>query len=112
MARLYGYLLDDPPTAHFLVQIEASPLREPAHGALPGDDPLMRLTEALAPDLVDLPPQLLYDLALAPAVRLVAADISLTSANLEVLIEACWRAVEPEVDSTDCGNPAPCDLLL
>ena len=94
--RVHGHLMDDPPTARFLTQLEASPLRGPAHESLPGNDPLTRVAEALAPDFVDLPSEILYDLALAPAVRLVAAEVSLDSTHLELLIEACWRAVSSD----------------
>jgi hypothetical protein len=43
--------------------------------------------------LIDLPPELLYTLGLAPAVRLVASGIELDDGQLELVIRACWRAV-------------------
>lgn len=91
--RIHHHLQDDPAVARFLVQLEASPLRGPAHEALPGDDPLNRLAEDLADNFVDLPAEILYDLALAPAVRLVAGEVSVDSEQLGTLIESCWRAV-------------------
>lgn len=92
--NVHDHLRRDPPVARFLVQLEASPLRRPAHAALLGDDPLTRTAEALAARLVDLPIDVIYELALAPAVRLVASDTSLTTGQLETLVESCWRAVK------------------
>ena len=103
--RVHQHVRTDPAIARFLVQLEASPLRGPAHEALSGDDPLTTLAESMSDEFVDLPPQILYDLALAPAVRLVAADSSLDPARLDVLIESCWRAV-----SSGRSSVSPQDL--
>ncbi len=43
--------------------------------------------------LVDLPVEIVYELGLAPAVRLAASDSSLDDSQLEAVIEACWRAI-------------------
>ena len=93
--RIHRYLEDDPATAQFLVQFEASPLGTRAHEELPDDDPLLRLADELKESLVDLPHEILYDLGLKPAVRLVAQSSSLTAKQLDLLVEACWRAVSP-----------------
>lgn len=92
--KVHDHVRHDPPVARFLVQLEASPLRQPAHAALLGDDPLTRTAEALAARLVDLPIEVIYDLALAPAVRLVASGTGLSADQLETLVESCWRAVK------------------
>lgn len=42
---------------------------------------------------VDLPPEVLYDLGMGPAVRLVAAEEELTEEQWTALGEACWQAV-------------------
>lgn len=94
--RIHHHLEQDPAIARFLVQLEASPLRGPAHAALPNDDPLTRIAEGMAGEFVDLPPEILYDLALAPAVRLVAGDVTVDSEELDTLIESCWRAVSSQ----------------
>ena len=94
--RIHRHLQEDPAIARFLVQLEASPLRGPAHEAIPGDDPLTRIADALASSLVDLPSEILYDLALAPAVRLAATEFRLDPARLDVLVESCWRAVSSD----------------
>lgn len=91
--RIHQHLQADPAIAKFLVQLEASPLRGPAHRALPGDDPLANIAASMTDEFVDLPPQILYDLALAPAVRLVAGNARLDPEHLPILIESCWRAV-------------------
>ena len=60
-----------------------------------GGDPL--LEQAATPDiaarLLPLPLEVLYELGLAPAVRLAAAAIELGDDELDAVAEACWRAV-------------------
>lgn len=90
----YEYLSEDRGIATFLLQVEASPMRPLAHDSLPDDDPLTAAAERLRDHLVDLPGELLYDLSLAPAVRLAASRQELSQAKLDTMIEACWRAVE------------------
>lgn len=92
--NVYAALRDDPDIARFLLQVEASPLRTRAHDAIEEDDMLAKAAVALTDDLVDLPPELLYDLGLAPAVRLVATDASVAPEQLNTVIRACWRAIE------------------
>ncbi len=43
--------------------------------------------------LVDLPPLLLYDLALGPVVRIAASERRPEPAEIAEIIESCWRAV-------------------
>ncbi len=93
---VYDHLAADAVRARFLMQVEASPYAASAHEAAMESDQLLQepKLEELMARLIDLPPTVLYDLALGPAVRLAAsADTSLTAAELEALADACWRAV-------------------
>jgi AcrR family transcriptional regulator len=91
----YRYLAANPEQARFLLQVDDSPYRGPAHDAIGDDDPL--LEQAAAPDLADellvLPLDVLYELGFAPAVRLAAAGLELSEAQLEATAAACWRAI-------------------
>lgn len=99
--NIHTYLAADPQIARFLLQVEASPIHAKAHDALSEDDPLTRAAEVLSAHLVDLPGEILYELGLAPAVRLVASGVALTGAEIARLVEACWRAVAaPELRSS------------
>jgi AcrR family transcriptional regulator len=91
--NLHSHLCSDPALARFLVQVEVSPLQEAAHEAISGDDPLTRAAHDLADHLIDLPLDVLYDLSIAPAVRLAANGVELSETETETLIESCWRAV-------------------
>jgi len=91
--RIYLFLRDDPSVARFLSQLDVSPLRAQAHAALPDDDQLTRLADSMTSHLVALPGEILYELGLAPAVRLVATDTTIGTDELEVVIAACWRAI-------------------
>lgn len=91
--RLYEHLRTDPHLAKFLNQIDESPLRERAHDALADDDPLVSLGNEMAEHLIDLPVEIIYELGLAPAVRLAASDSTLDDAQLSLVIDACWRAI-------------------
>ncbi len=92
----YEFLRNDPAIALFLLQVEASPLRPLAHASLPIDDPLTTTAERLREHLVDLPGELLYELGLAPAVRLAATHEDLTDQQLTTMIEACWNAIRAQ----------------
>lgn len=93
----YDYLRRNPDHARFLLQVDHSPYRGPAHEAALAqeDDPLV--TQVMKPDLaallLPLPPDVLYDLALGPAVRLAAGGLDLPADQLEQIAAACWRAV-------------------
>ena len=91
--RVYDFLRDDPARARFLTQIDDSPLRAQAHDALPDDDPLIALAAAMSSHLVDLPLEIVYELGLAPAVRLAAAGIVIDDDQIRQVTEACWRAI-------------------
>jgi AcrR family transcriptional regulator len=94
---LHAHLAANPEDAGFLVQVEHSPYLQLAHerALAADDDPLV--SSAAAPDLaallVPLPPSVLWELGLAPAVRLVAAGVELSQEQLASTAEACWRAV-------------------
>ena len=91
----YRYLAANPEHARFMLQVDDSPYRARAHDAVGQDDPLA--AQAAAPDLADLllplPLDVLYEIGFAPVVRLAAAEIELTDAELETAAAACWRAV-------------------
>lgn len=91
--RIYRYLRGDPALARFLSQIDQSPLRTRAHDALPEDDALMSLAADMSEHLVELPAEILYELGLAPAARLVASSTDLDDSRLGIVIDACWRAI-------------------
>ncbi|MDH4160645.1 MAG: TetR family transcriptional regulator [Actinomycetota bacterium] len=92
----HAYLANDPDLARFLLQVDASPYAERAHlAALSAGDELARAASEpeLLAVLVDLPPLLLYDLALGPVVWLVATGRDVDADDLTRVVESCWRAV-------------------
>lgn len=93
----YRYLAGDPLEARFLIQVDGSPYAQRAHAAaLAGDDdPLQRAasTEDMAETLLRLPPEVLYELGMAPAVHLAARGTQLSRIQLETVAAACWRAI-------------------
>ena len=94
---VHDHVAADPDRARFLVQVDGSPYARAAHDAAlaEGDDPL--LAQAAAPDmaplLAPLPLEVLYDLGLGPAVRLVAGGFALDREQLEQAAQACWRSI-------------------
>ena len=95
--NVHRHLAAEPDRARFLVQVDGSPYAREAHAqslAVAGD-PLV--AEASKPDLAirlaALPPDVLYDLALGPAVRLVASGEEMDEEGLDALAGACWRAI-------------------
>ncbi len=94
---VHAHLAADPDRARFLVQVDGSPYARRAHEAsmAAGGDPL--LAEAASPDtaaqLLALPLDVLYDLGLAPAVRLAAGDVQLSRDELTAVADGCWRAI-------------------
>ena len=91
----YRHFAANPDHARFLLQVDHSPYRAVGHDALPSDDPLM--SQAVALDLVaqllPLPLDVLYELGVAPAVRLAAGGVALTKHQLTTTADACWRAI-------------------
>jgi TetR/AcrR family transcriptional regulator, multidrug resistance operon repressor len=93
----YRHLKANPEHALFLLQVEHSPYRAAAHKAALADqnDPLLAQTALadMADRLLPLPLDVLYELALSPAVRLAASGIELNRAQLDEVADACWRAI-------------------
>lgn len=94
---VFDHLCADPDRARFLLQVEASPYGIEAHQhalAVP-DGPLVSLAADadMAAVLVDLPPLILYDLAIGPIVRIAASGQLPERSALGELAESCWRAV-------------------
>jgi TetR/AcrR family transcriptional repressor of multidrug resistance operon len=91
----YRYLAANREHARFLLQLDDSPYRARAHDAIGEDDPLR--AEASSTDfvaeLLQLPLEVLYELGLAPALRLAAAGFELSDAQLDAVAAACWRAI-------------------
>jgi TetR/AcrR family transcriptional repressor of multidrug resistance operon len=101
---LYRHLAAHRHHAVFLLQVECSPYRERAHAASLAreDDPL--LEQARRPDLAarlaPMPVEVIYELGLAPAVRLAAQGSALSEEELLAVARACWRAISVQ-------EPAP-----
>lgn len=97
---LHTHLLANPDHAVFLLQVDCSPYKTAAHAASieHGGDPL--LAEAERPDLAailaPLPLEAIYELGLAPAIRLAADARRLDPAELTAIADACWRAISVE----------------
>jgi AcrR family transcriptional regulator len=92
--QAHAHLQAHPEQARFLVQFEHSSLGTAAHARMQDEhDPLTEATTRLLDAFVPLPPVVLYDLALGPMVRLVAAGQPASDGELRVLRDACWRAV-------------------
>jgi AcrR family transcriptional regulator len=95
----YHHLTASPDHARFLLQVDHSPYRGPAHqAAISGDDPLA--VHAARPDVAarlrPLPVEVIYELGLSPAVRLAASATPLTGEQLNEIADACWRAVSKQ----------------
>ena len=97
---VYRFFAAKPEEARFLIQVEGSPYGQLAHEAAMAreDDPLVRAaaTPDIARMLEPLPLEVLYEIGLAPAVRLAARGIELGQADLDRSARACWRAVSAE----------------
>jgi AcrR family transcriptional regulator len=93
----YRHLASDSEEARFLIQVDGSPYAEDAHAAaLERDgDPLVRAAETpeMADLLLPLPLEVLYELGMAAAVRLAARGVKLSPGQLDLVAEACWRAI-------------------
>jgi AcrR family transcriptional regulator len=93
----YHHLRANPERAKFLLQVEHSPYRSAAHEAALADENDPLLAEVALPDfaarLLPLPLEVLYELALSPAIRLAGGEVELTETQLDEIADACWRAV-------------------
>ena len=94
---IHSYLAGEPDEARFLIQVENSPYGDRAHEAAMAREDDALLAIASAPDIVrllqPLPLDVLYEIGLAPAVRLVARGIDLGEAELDRTAAACWRGL-------------------
>lgn len=89
--NMYRHLVDAPERARFLLQVEVSPYRT-GQGIVDGP-PTPPVFDFIMDRCVDLPPLVLFDLAVGPALRLVASGIQLPDEDLNRLADACWRAI-------------------
>ncbi len=92
----YDYLAEEPERARFLTQLEESPYYEEAHARLMATgDPLNEAAKAeeIAELLVPLPTEVIYALSFGVAVRLIAAGVQLKPEEIDLLVDATWRAV-------------------
>ncbi len=94
---IHRFLVAEPERARFLVQVDSSPMARSAHerAIADGNDPI--IAKALTPDLaallVPLPLEVIYDLSIGPAVRLVAGGEQLSSKQLRLVADGSWRAI-------------------
>lgn len=106
--RVYSHLLDHPERARFLLQVEASPYAMDSRGSQDSQDSQgggmgdvtevwSQMTEDLGASLVNLPGDVLFDLALGPAVRLAATaePDHPDDAMVVSVARSCWRAITP-----------------
>jgi AcrR family transcriptional regulator len=93
---VHEYLSQNPERARFLTQVESSPYARRYHGSFDADgDPLTDAATVpdMAAELLPLPLEVLFDLGLAPAIRLVSAGVELEPDDLRAVAHACWRAI-------------------
>jgi AcrR family transcriptional regulator len=93
---VYRHMAANREHALFLLQVDCSPYRAEAHeAALAAGDPLIEQAAVpeIAARLLPLPLEVLYELGLAPAVRLAAVGTDLSGAELAAVADACWRAL-------------------
>lgn len=96
LTKGYEFMAEEPERARFLTQLEESPFYEEAHSRLlAAGDPLaeMAQSEDFTDLLVPLPGEVIYALSLGVAVRLIAAGVQLKPEEVDLLVEATWRAV-------------------
>ena len=93
---VFKYLQANRDQARFLVQIESSPYLEKARSRSGGEKgPFSQIVEAedMASELAALSPIVIYELGIAPAVRLAAGGVRLDKAELVGTATGCWRAI-------------------
>ncbi|MEM9133481.1 MAG: TetR/AcrR family transcriptional regulator [Actinomycetota bacterium] len=99
-SNIYDHLAAEPTRARFLLQVDASPYAVVAHERAmerPGDELAATMAD-VADLLVDLPPVLVFELAIGPAITSIASGGSLTEVERERLSACCWRAVTVPAD--------------
>ena len=94
---IHGHLSANRDHALFLLQVDCSPYRERAHETAMAQDGDPLVEAAAAPEissrLLPLPIEVIYELGLAPAVRLAASGERLSPSDLRTAADACWRAI-------------------
>ncbi len=93
---VHDHLTANPEQARFLTQVESSPYARRYHDSFDeAGDPLTDASRApdMARQLLPLPLEVLFDLGLAPAIRLVSAGVDLGPQDLLAVAHACWRAI-------------------
>ena len=96
LTEAYDFLALEPERARFLTQLEESPYYEEAHARLlAAGDPLAEMgrSEDLMEIFVPLPYEVIYALSFGVAVRLAAAGVRLKPEEIDLLVDATWRAV-------------------
>ena len=96
LTTTYEHLSEEPQRAQFLTQLEESPFYEEAHSRLMASgDPLVEMASShdIAKLLIPLPNEVIYALSFGVAVRLTAAGVRLKPEELDLLVDATWRAV-------------------
>lgn len=96
MSTAYDFLAREPQRARFLTQLEESPYYEEAHSRLlAAGDPLAEMGQSkdLLDLLVPLPYEVIYALSFGVPVRLIAAGVQLKPDEVDLLVDATWRAV-------------------
>lgn len=108
---VYDHLSSNVDDARFLAQVEASPYLRMAHRALisQGDDPFMAAarTARVQELLVPLPETVMWELGLAPAVRLAASGEPLSTPQRALAAGACWRAITVPEQGPRGGDNQP-----
>ena len=94
----HRHLAHHPEDARFILQVDHSPYRHDLYAAVIADDePLLVAVTApdIAAQMLPLPLEVIWELGLAPAVRLaaIAHEIPLNNHELAEIANACWRAV-------------------
>ena len=99
-ANIYDHLSAEPARARFLLQVDASPYAAVAHDRAMQrpDDELTIAMADVAQLLVDLPPILVFELAIGPAITSIASGETLTVDQRARLSAACWRAITVPTD--------------
>ena len=94
----HRHLAHHPEDARFILQVDHSPYRHDLYAAVIADDePLLVAVTApdIAAQMLPLPLEVIWELGLAPAVRLaaIAHEVPLDDTQLAEIANACWRAV-------------------
>lgn len=94
---IHNHFSENPDQARFLIQIESSPYLGKARNRIQteGKGALSRIVETsdMAAELAPLSPTVLYELGVAPAIRLAALENELDETGTLGAAIGCWRAI-------------------